>query len=337
MNYDPYAVGERIQSLRKECELTQDQLAIDLNISDRYMRNLERGERVPSIDLFVELRERFGASLDYIVLGITASEREQAMQKQLQETRRALKEMQQHKPLVDAESFRKIGMLLDSRRHTRSRTHDFLLKGLIFCHECGYPLGVINRKTAKGKDELYMVCRTYQRFTKDGVCSCHRVKETTVRNAVIAKVREVCLEYLHPSDLLPIAEKELEQARQKSSLEVEIQTLQKKMDLLTANMDRMYTDRLNGLLPEEDFQRIFTRIKLEREQLEGRRKSLELKKKSPVSQEDEAKELVQRFLETGGENRELLVSLIERIELTADKEIIIKFRFPELDEKAKKK
>lgn len=96
MNYDPYAVGERIQSLRKECELTQDQLAIDLNISDRYMRNLERGERVPSIDLFVELRERFGASLDYIVLGITASEREQAMQKQLQETRRALKEMQQH-------------------------------------------------------------------------------------------------------------------------------------------------------------------------------------------------------------------------------------------------
>lgn len=43
MNYDPYAVGERIQSLRKECELTQDQLAIDLNISDRYMRNLERG------------------------------------------------------------------------------------------------------------------------------------------------------------------------------------------------------------------------------------------------------------------------------------------------------
>ena len=101
--------------------------------------------------------------------------------------------------------------------------------------------------------------------------------------------------------------------------------------------EQMYTDRLNGLLPEEDFQRIFTRIKLEREQLEGRRKSLELKKKSPVSQEDEAKELVQRFLETGGENRELLVSLIERIELTADKEIIIKFGFPELDEKAKKK
>ena len=47
-----------------------------------------------------------------------------------------------------------------------------------------------------------------------------------------------------------------------------------------------------------------------------------------------ARELVQRFLETAGESRELLVSLIERVELTADKEIIIKFRFAQLDETA---
>ena len=96
MFYDPAATGERIQNLRKDREVTQEQLAIDLNISDRYMRNLEKGEKVPSVDLFVELREKFGSSLDYIVLGITASEREQIMQKQLQETCKALKEMQQH-------------------------------------------------------------------------------------------------------------------------------------------------------------------------------------------------------------------------------------------------
>ena len=69
MYYDPAATGERIQNLRKDREVTQEQLAIDLNISDRYMRNLEKGEKVPSVDLFVELRERFGSSLDYIVFG----------------------------------------------------------------------------------------------------------------------------------------------------------------------------------------------------------------------------------------------------------------------------
>ena len=39
MYYDPAATGERIQTLRKNREVTQEQLAIDLNISDRYMRN----------------------------------------------------------------------------------------------------------------------------------------------------------------------------------------------------------------------------------------------------------------------------------------------------------
>ena len=239
-----------------------------------------------------------------------------------------------HDPLVDRETFQKVRMLVNSRRHTRSRTYDFLLKGLIFCHECGYPLAVLNRKNARGEDVLYFVCRTYQRFTKAGVCSCHSIKEKTVTDAVVAKVREVCQAYLNPDELLPVAQEAAENAGKQSSLESELQALQSKIDSLTANLDRMYTDRLSGQLPEADFQRIFGRIKLEREQLEEKRQELELRKKSPARSEDRAKELVQRFIETAGESRELLVSLIERVELTEDKEIIIKFRFAQLDETA---
>ena len=239
-----------------------------------------------------------------------------------------------HEPLVDAETFRKVRMLVNSRKHTRSRTYDFLLKGLIFCRECGYPLAVLNRKNAKGEDVLYFVCRTYQRFTKAGVCTCHSIKEKTVTDAVVAKVREVCQAYLNPEELLSIAEEAVENTGKQSGLEMELQALQSKIDSLTANLDRMYTDRLSGLLPEEDFQRIFGRVKLEREQLEEKRQALEFQKKSPVRSEDRARELVQRFIETAGESRELLVSLIERVELTEDKEIIIKFRFAQLDETA---
>ncbi len=239
-----------------------------------------------------------------------------------------------HEPLVDAETFRKVRMLVNSRKHTRSRTYDFLLKGLIFCHECGYPLAVLNRKNARGEDVLYFVCRTYQRFTKAGVCTCHSIKEKTVTDAVVAKVREVCQAYLNPDELLPVAREAVENAGKQSGLETELHTLQSKIDSLTANLDRMYTDRLSGLLPEADFQRIFGRIKLEREQLEEKRQALEFQKKSPVRSEDRARELVQRFINTAGESRELLVSLIERVELTEGKEVIIKFRFAQLDETA---
>lgn len=237
-----------------------------------------------------------------------------------------------HEPLIDAESFRKVRMLVNSRKHTRSRTYDFLLKGLVFCHECGYPLAVINRPNAKGEDTLYFVCRTYQRFTKAGVCSCHSIKEARLTEAVLAKVREVCENYLNPQTLLPMAEKAVREASQKDRAAAEITALQGKIANLTENLDRMYTDRLSGLLPETDFRRIFTRIKGERERMEERIRELENQQKSPVSQKDRAKELVQRFLDTACASRELLVSLIERIELTENKEIIIKFRFAELQE-----
>ena len=96
-----------------------------------------------------------------------------------------------HEPLVDRETFQKVRLLVESRKHTRSRTYDFLLKGLIFCHECGYPLATLNRKNAAGEERLFFVCRTYQRFTRARVCTCHSIKEQTVTEAVLAKVHEV--------------------------------------------------------------------------------------------------------------------------------------------------
>ena len=234
-----------------------------------------------------------------------------------------------HEPLVDNETFQKVRMLVNSRRHTRSRTYDFLLKGLIFCHECGYPLAVLNRKNAAGEDVLYFVCRTYQRFTKAGVCTCHSIKEKTVTDAVIAKAREVCEACLNPRELLPMAQEAVEQAQKENAPENEMQAIQNKIDSLTANLDKMYMDRLSGLLAETDFERIYQRVKMERAVLEDKLKALEAQKECPVSTEDRARALVQKYMDSAFTSRELLVSLIQRVELTEEKQIIIKFRFRE--------
>ena len=234
-----------------------------------------------------------------------------------------------HEPLIDTETFHKVRMLVDSRRHTRSRTYDFLLKGMIFCHECGYPLAVLNRKNAAGEDVLYFVCRTYQRFTRAGVCTCHSIKEKTVTDAVIAKAREVCEACLNPRELLPMAQEAVEQAQKENAPENEMQAIQNKIDSLTANLDKMYMDRLSGLLAETDFERIYQRVKMERAALEDKLEALEAQKECPVSTEDRARALVQKFMDSAFTSRELLVSLIQRVELTEEKQIIIKFRFRE--------
>lgn len=234
-----------------------------------------------------------------------------------------------HAPLVDEETFRKVGLLVSSRRHTRCRTYDFLLKGLIFCHECGYPLAVLNRPNARGEDVLYFVCRTYQRFTKSGVCTTHYIKEKMVTDAVVAKVREICTDRLNSQVFLAMAEEAVEETVLENEITAEMAVLQEKITELTKNLDRMYTDRLSGLLPEADFRRIFTQLKDQRGRLEGRLQELEQEQKYPVSQRDRALELTRRYRETACTGRELLVSLIQRIELTEDREVLIRFRFVE--------
>ena len=236
-----------------------------------------------------------------------------------------------HEPIIDPEAFQKVQMLVNSRKHTRSRTYDFLLKGLIFCHECGYPLAVLNRKNAAGEDVLYFVCRTYQRFTKAGVCTCHSIKEETVNEAVLAKVREVCQAYLDPERLRSIAQEMVEGALKSDGAASELQNLQAKLDSLIANLDRIYMDRLNGLLSEDDFQRIYQKVKSDRTILEDSIKNLSEQTKRPVDAAGKAKTLVKQFLNSAFTDRGLLVSLIERVELTEEKELIIKFRFHELE------
>ena len=235
-----------------------------------------------------------------------------------------------HEPIVDEDTFCKVQMMINSRRHTRSRTYDFLLKGMIFCHECGYPLAVLNRKNAAGEDVLYFVCRTYQRFTKAGVCGCHTIKADTVTCAVIDKVREVCRGYLAADELLPPALVAAENAENPQRYEAELTSIRAKLDTLTSNLDRIYADRLSGLLSDADFERIYRRTREERSALEEKLHAVEREKCRCKDHSEEAKRLVREFINSAYASREVLVSLIERVELTEDKNIIIKFRFKEL-------
>ena len=100
---------------------------------------------------------------------------------------------------------------------------------------------------------------------------------------------------------------------------------------LTSHLDKVYMDKLSGFLDEVDFQRIYTKVKADRAALEQRLSQINRPDYSPAQQADLAKKLVERFLETASTNRELMVSLIERVELTGDKRIIIKFHFKQLE------
>jgi len=239
-----------------------------------------------------------------------------------------------HEPIIDTETFYKVQQLIDSRKHTRSRTYEYPLKGLIHCHECGYPLAVLNPKNAKGEDRLYFVCRTYQRFTKEKKCTTHCIGEELVTNAVIGKIREICNKFVNSDELHVACETAIENVEQKYTLEQKIAEYETKTTVLTANLDRMYDDKLSGVLDESDYVRRSEHIRAERQGLQEKIRNLKIQPIDPIPIKQQAHELAKCFFRSPEHNRELLVSLIERIELTENREILIYFKFKPLHDLA---
>ena len=61
--------GKRIQELRKNKGMIQEDLAPDLYISIEHLKKLETGKRRPSFELLVFISEYFDVSIDYLLTG----------------------------------------------------------------------------------------------------------------------------------------------------------------------------------------------------------------------------------------------------------------------------
>ena len=63
-------IGERLLGLRKDADLTQDELAAILKINKHSISSYERGKSEPPDELKVAIAKYFNVSIDYL-LGVT--------------------------------------------------------------------------------------------------------------------------------------------------------------------------------------------------------------------------------------------------------------------------
>ena len=71
MAYDIKESGSRIRQLRIQNGYTQEKLAEVLNVDQSYYGRIETG-KCP-VDLFIQLSDLFGVSLDYLIRGRSSS------------------------------------------------------------------------------------------------------------------------------------------------------------------------------------------------------------------------------------------------------------------------
>ena len=223
-----------------------------------------------------------------------------------------------HEALVSREDFEAVSRLLAAKQQTRERSHPFLLKGLIFCRECGAPLGVVARKTAAG-ETLYFICRTYQAGGRAGSCTSHNARAEEVTGAVLAAVRQLRDSALREETLLAEAEAALAEAGKARLHAAGQDARQARLDALARQIDRAYRDRLEGTLTEEDFSRIYARL------CAARSAAAQAPADAAPSPLPDAAALAAGFREEAP-GRELLCALLSRIELGEDRRVVLRFR-----------
>ena len=70
---DKLTMGDRIKETRKKRGLTQEQLAEKLDISVEYVSQIERGMKIPSMQIFIKLVEALDVSADYLLRDIVST------------------------------------------------------------------------------------------------------------------------------------------------------------------------------------------------------------------------------------------------------------------------
>ena len=78
------SIGNRLQELRKQQQMTQEDLAERLDVTRQVISKWERDQSVPSTDKVIELSRIFGVSTDY-VLCIDKETVEKVAEKDLQQ------------------------------------------------------------------------------------------------------------------------------------------------------------------------------------------------------------------------------------------------------------
>lgn len=68
------SIGSRIAQLRKEHNMTQEQLAEKLDISIKHCSSVERGLSSLSLEKLIDVSNLFDVSLDYLIKGNSASD-----------------------------------------------------------------------------------------------------------------------------------------------------------------------------------------------------------------------------------------------------------------------
>ena len=244
-----------------------------------------------------------------------------------------------HEPIIDKDTFEKVGCIIEKRGTNTKLKYDYLLRGLLYCYHCKRKLQIVLKKNSKrnSKSHPYITCSD----AKERGCYPLNMNYEKFEKHIIYVVKKICQIYADKEIFYSIYEK-----YQNKTLDIregykkKIEQIDKAIFDINNNLDKMYMDKLRGVLQEEDYIRVSQKFNLERTKLNDQKQELEQKlvgtedkieTKNHTKEEKELDELIENFLKLEKVEKIYLYRLINKIEIDKDKNIYIYFNFSKLN------
>ena len=244
-----------------------------------------------------------------------------------------------HEAIIDKDTFEKVGCILEKRGTNTKFKYDYLLRGVLYCYQCKRKLQIVLKKNSKtnSKSHSYITCSD----AKMRGCYPLNINYEEFEKHIIGIVKKICRIYADKEVFMKVYEKYRNRTLDiREGYRNKLSQINKTINEINNNLDKMYMDKLKGVLQEEDYIRVSQKLKFERTTLNEQKKELEGKldqtegkvdNKNKAKEEKELDELIEDFLKLEKIDKIYLYRLINKIEIDKDKNIYIYFNFSKLN------
>lgn len=244
-----------------------------------------------------------------------------------------------HEPIIDKDTFEKVQCILEKRGTNTKLKYDYLLRGLLYCYHCKRKLQIVLKKNSKrnSKSHPYITCTDH----KSRGCYPLSINYEKFEKHIIYVVKNISQIYADKEIFYSIYEK-----YQNKTLDIrdgykrKLEQIDKTILEINNNLDKMYMDKLQGIILEEDYIRVSQKLIFDRTNLMKQKEELEQKligtedkisSKNKTKEEKELDELIENFLKLEQIDKMYLYRLINKIEIDKDKNVYIYFNFSKLN------
>ena len=238
-----------------------------------------------------------------------------------------------HDPIIPPEKFYIVQELIKRQtvHYSRGQETFHSLNGLVFCKDCGAKMTY--RRNSSGK--MVMNCMSYSKFGPSE-CSSHNIKEDVLNEYVINDLKRISKLVLDDDFYNSLSEIKVENT--KDDTQEKLKSIEKRFNEIRDIIKTLYEDKVRGVISENDFLQMTKEYSSEKEHLISSKKQLEENLKEQPKEYNYI-DVLKSIANFETIDKVVLARLIDKIEISEDKEITIYYLFdsPKLNNSSEEK